>query len=274
MTEPSCSPLLSKGLSVADDPMEHLQTRAFVLKTVDYGERDVIVTLLGRDTGRFSAIARSAKTSKKRFAGGLTALRCLEANYTTRANRDLATLNEISILEDYAGIETSLEKISAASYATELVREMCREADEASQTFDLLQGFYDRVARLDYLPGLEILLRHFELCLLEIHGAAPSLSGCARCGLPAKDMDKLRLTRCGAGLVCTTCRHPGEAVGTIEVETLELLNYLRHLDGPTPNGLGLEPVFHQARRVVRHSIEQNITTPLRTMTMLESMGLG
>ncbi|MFU8803853.1 MAG: DNA repair protein RecO [Bradymonadaceae bacterium] len=254
--------------------MKHLQTRAFVLKTVDYGERDVIVTLLGRDTGRFSAIARSAKTSRKRFAGGLTTLRCLQANYTTRRNRDLATLNEINIIQDYAGIEGHLEKIAAASYATELVREMCREADEASATFDLLESFYDRVARLDFLPGLEVLLRHFELCLLELHGASPSLTHCARCGRSAREMDKLRLTRCGAGLVCSTCRHPGEAVGVIEPETLELLHYFRNLDGPTPTGLDLEPVYLQARRVVMHSIHQNLSHPLRSLAMLESLGLG
>jgi DNA repair protein RecO (recombination protein O) len=253
--------------------MQHHQTRAFVLKTVDYGERDVIVTLLGRDTGRFSAIARAAKSSRKRFAGGLAPMRCLQANFTTRPNRDLATLEEIAILTDFSGIETSLEKIAAASYATELVRELCREADDARATFDLLDGFYDRVARLEHLPALDTLLRHFELSLLEIHGAAPVLDHCARCGLEPEAMDRLRLTRCGAGLICADCRHPGEAVGTIEVETLSLLQYFRDLDSPMAVSLN-EHILFQARRVIRHSIEQHLNAPLRSQSMLESVGLA
>ena len=48
-----------------------LTTDAIVLGAVNYGEADRIVTLLGRGTGRLSALARSARKSQRRFAGGL-----------------------------------------------------------------------------------------------------------------------------------------------------------------------------------------------------------
>ena len=46
-------------------------TPAIVLRAVNYGEADRIVTLFGRDTGRLSALARGARKSQRRFAGGL-----------------------------------------------------------------------------------------------------------------------------------------------------------------------------------------------------------
>ena len=46
-------------------------TSAIVLRRVAYGEADLVVTLLGLDTGRVSALARAARKSSRRFAGGL-----------------------------------------------------------------------------------------------------------------------------------------------------------------------------------------------------------
>jgi DNA repair protein RecO (recombination protein O) len=48
-----------------------LSTPAIVLRAVNYGEADRVVTLFGRDIGRVSALARSARKSQRRFAGGL-----------------------------------------------------------------------------------------------------------------------------------------------------------------------------------------------------------
>ncbi|MBA2665355.1 MAG: DNA repair protein RecO [Bradymonadaceae bacterium] len=254
--------------------MKHLQTRAFVLRTVDYGERDTIVTLLGRDCGRFSAIARSAKTSRRRFGGGLQPLRCLQASYTTRPQRELATLTEVKVVVDYPGIETDLEKIALACYATELVREVCREGDEASATFDLLEDFYGHLSRESALAQAEVTLRHFELRLLEIHGAAPSLAGCARCGLSTQAGDKYMCSRVGDGLICSGCRHQGEAVGVLEPNALYLLRGYLTLEPLAAALLADASARMQARRVIEASLAQIIERELRSRAMLTTLGLA
>ena len=43
--------------------------RAVVLRTVDYGERDRVVTLLSRERGKLSAFARGGRSSQRRFGG-------------------------------------------------------------------------------------------------------------------------------------------------------------------------------------------------------------
>ena len=48
--------------------MEPVHTRALLLKQVDTGESDRVVTLLTEDLGKVSAIARGARRSRKRPA--------------------------------------------------------------------------------------------------------------------------------------------------------------------------------------------------------------
>ena len=51
--------------------MEAFDTPAVVVRVVDYGEADRIVTLLTRARGKLAAMARGARKSRRRFAGGV-----------------------------------------------------------------------------------------------------------------------------------------------------------------------------------------------------------
>ena len=82
----------------------------FVLQKVEYAERDIIATLFARDRGRFSAIAKNARGSKRRFGGGIQPMRLLRADYTLRSNSDLARLDSIDVREDFQGIEGDFGK--------------------------------------------------------------------------------------------------------------------------------------------------------------------
>ncbi|QDG52960.1 DNA repair protein RecO [Persicimonas caeni] len=251
---------------------EPRQTRAFVLRKVNYGENDLIVTLLGRDTGKFSAIARGARASRKRFGGGLQPMRCLDLSYTQKSSGNLAFLREIDVVEDFPALEGDFDRITIASYATELVREVSQEANPDVATFELLRAFYRQLCDSDDSTlALQAVLHHFELNLLELQGTLPSLDGCFRCGAPADTMDKIRCIRTGEGLVCNACRRPGEGVGVIQPATLELLHYF-HTPGPqAPRGLSEPAVVNQARRVVDASFEQMLDKPLKSRVMLETV---
>lgn len=255
--------------------MNHHQTHAFVLRTTDYGERDVIVTLLGRDTGRFSAIARSAKTSRRRFPGSLQPIRRLNASFTTRARNDLATLTDAQVITDYPGIELDLEKISLASYATELVRETCREGDEASEIFDLLEHLFSQLsANSATLEESQTLLCRFELHLLHALGAMPSLDGCARCGLAAESLQKFACSRLGEGLICHECRRLGEPIGILEANALHLLHAYLKNDTVSAGLLADKPAYLQARRVIDTSLGLIIEHDLKSRAMLTMLGLA
>ena len=51
--------------------MEQATSRAVVLRKVVYGEADLVLTLLSRDLGKLSALARGARSSRRRFGAAL-----------------------------------------------------------------------------------------------------------------------------------------------------------------------------------------------------------
>lgn len=252
----------------------NVHTHAFVLRTVAYGDSDVIVTLLGRTTGRVSAIARSARSSSQRFSGCLQPLRTIDATVSMRPNRDLGNLTAACVVHDYPGLETSYERITVASYVTELVRACTREGAEAEDVYDLLSSTYAHIATCEMLPEvLQAITLHFELKLLGINGAAPSLSGCHRCGSDLDALGKLRCSRTGEGLLCAACLQPQERYGVLDERTLAALRYLDQPQGAVPNGLVDDTIMAQARRVIDTSLERLIDTEIRSRAMFDSIFL-
>ncbi len=249
------------------------QTQAYVLRTVAFGERDVIITLYGKDHGRFSALARGARSSSRRFGGSLMPLRELHVDYTVRPGRDLSTLNEATVLRDFPGIETDYDKITIASYVTELVRATTREGMRGEDVYDLLGDVFDHIARSEPSPAMfQILVRHFELRLLQAVGAAPSLDGCYRCGREVEHMDKLRCSRDGEGLVCLGCAPQVSRFGILEPNTLNALAYLADPSGPAPEALTLHVVRQQIRRVLDSSLSRVLDdTPLKSRGLVDSL---
>lgn len=246
-------------------------TPAFVLRTIDYSDRDIIVSLLGPQTGRFSAIAKNARGSKRRFGGGIQPMRLIEATYTTSPSRNLARLDEIDIREDYPRIEADYTAIAVGSYATELVRELTVDDDPDPGLFELLRRFYRKLNDADPDPlVLEVALRHFQLAFFERLGSPPALDACFRCGRPVDDFAKIYAKRSGEGVVCPECVRTGEAVGVVAEPTLELLRYLRAPEGRPPEALRDSNVLAQARRLIDAVLERLLARPLRSREMLES----
>src|ERR1044071_6622489 len=98
-------------------------TPAVVLRTVDYGEADRVVTLLCRDGGKRSALARGARKSARRFGAGLALFGVGEATLTERVGSELATLDSFHAARGFARLTLDVAKVAHGGYACEVVRE-------------------------------------------------------------------------------------------------------------------------------------------------------
>jgi len=247
-------------------------TEALVLRTVEYGDRDLIATLFGRETGKFSAIAKNARGSKRRFGGGLQPMRLLEAHYSQKPSRTLAMLREIEVVDDFAAIESDYDKIAAGSYATDLLRNITAEADPAPALFEFVVRWFDRLAEADPSSGvIEVLVRHLQFRLLELLGSMPALEQCFRCGRGIEPMDKIRALRSGEGVVCGACRRTGEPIGVLYPGTLAVCRYLRRPDSDAPEALEDPRHLAQAGRLIEAAIRRLLDQPLKSRAMLDSV---
>ncbi len=187
--------------------VERWKLTGVVLRTVDYGESDRVVTLLSRERGKVSAFARGARASRRRFGGALEPFTLVAAEVRARTASDLLGLESTAVLRGHGGIRGDLARIACASYATEVARELVQDHEPHSELFDLLLEYLDL---LDRAPARPAALRAYELGALQAAGLAPRLDACARCGAGLDPSARaVRFDPGHGGALCTGCSASG-----------------------------------------------------------------
>ncbi len=240
-------------------------SQGVVLRTVDFGEKDQIVTLLLRGEGRRDAVAYGAKVSRKRFAGALDLFRRVEFTWTEGRPDTLPTLNEATVLEDFEGITRSFEKVTLAAYATEVTRELLRDGHDADESLDILLGYYRHTHASDNdTPRLEADLYSLLLHLLQAAGFGPSLDRCYITGAPVQAGQRFLFSRHGEGALAADARPFGQATLDTTPEALLALtrlsrSYLPPAADPPPKDLRL-----RLRPLIQTLIQAVIPRELRS----------
>ncbi|MGD9054578.1 MAG: DNA repair protein RecO [Desulfobacterales bacterium] len=159
--------------------MSDFSTPAILLRRLDYGDYDLILTFLSLQRGKISLIAKSAKKSTKRFAGTLELFSLIEVVGSTGKRRGLPVLKEATLKSPYSAIRNDIKKTAYASYWCELIYNWLEENQEQSQIYYLLKyvlGELDSGA----LTSAELSIL-FQMQLLYLSGHRPNLSECANC---------------------------------------------------------------------------------------------
>lgn len=190
--------------------MEDLTTRAFCLRTRAFGESDLIAIALTEDYGKVSGMARGAKRSRKRFAGGaLEPFHELEIRFARRPHTDLAFLHESKVLHSHHAIARNLDTYAWASYVSELTEVMVPERDPAPAVFALFAETMGAFAAADV--SVEPQAHRFIMGLLDGAGWGPDLERCGICGDPTTERTRPILDQRGSGVICS--RHVAERIG-------------------------------------------------------------
>ena len=196
-------------------------SKAFLLKKIEYGEYDAILTFFTEESGKLKAFARSAKKSKKRFGTSLDLLILINAHFSHPKKEDsLYILDSTSIIQMFANIRKDLHKIAAASYILELFYEMTAENVKNRNLFHFLYSFLtsldENALKLSHLPL-------YGIKFLRMIGLGPNFLECVICGKP-KSAGKWFFRSDKGGIVCSACptdERSGEFV--LSAETLNIL---------------------------------------------------
>jgi DNA repair protein RecO (recombination protein O) len=183
---------------------------ALLLRGVDYGDSDRIVTLLTRSFGKISCIARGARRSKKRFAGALEPLQLLHVELV-RGGGQLDTLARAEIARSYPRVLADLGRMAAGFAALELLRELVPELEVDPIAFDCALEFLGALDVEHVVP--ERLSLCFQVRLLSVLGFEPRLDQCGLCGKqPAPNQSASFDPQLGH-LVCRRCGGASERLG-------------------------------------------------------------
>jgi DNA repair protein RecO (recombination protein O) len=176
-------------------------TTALVVRSVPYGESDLVVTLLTEKEGKVSAIVRGARKGSRRVAGALEPMHTLTAVYEDKGT-ELVTLKEAQVTRARAGLMARLEALDAAGTALRWARHMFPPKTEEPAAFATL------IETLDALdaggdPNAELAIA--GLRLLSDVGWGLELERCIVCGAKCPEDAAAQLDPARGGIICRKC---------------------------------------------------------------------
>ena len=257
--------------------MALIETAAIVLRCIDYGESDRVVTLMTREVGCVGALARGARKSQRRFGGGLGLCTIGSAALRERSGSELFTLERFDVTASHPALALEVTRIAHAAYAAELVTKLCAPRQPEPAIFDLLS---DILGALDQHGEVTEWLRVFELSLLDRLGLAPVLEACAVCGredLSVGEVIDVRWNPEQGGVVCRGCGSTGRPMRPVVRLALARLalgrSRLSHRVEATltADGGPLDDVAKGCRDALGEVIAAHLSAPLRSLEFLAKM---
>ena len=214
--------------------MATFSTPAILLRRLDYGDHDLIITFITLDRGKITVIAKHAKKSKKRFSGILELFSGLHMVCTTGRGRGLPVLQEAVLEAPFPEIRTDIIKTAYASYWAELIARWLEEGQKQTALYYLLQHVLhalDASQRKGSLP-MEVLSVLFQMKFMKLSGHSPNLRECSVCRIGTDHMKRnpVVFDLSKGGVVCERCG--SEAPGGIRLAkgTIKQLLWLENQD--------------------------------------------
>ncbi len=210
--------------------MPLFKTDAIVVRSLNYGESDRIVTFFTRDFGKIKGIAKGARKSKKRFQNALGLFSYIRLSFFEREGMGLMRVDGCDILHPFTRIREDLKKIFFGNYYLELVNEMAGEREANQGAFDLILSF---LSGLDEREASEEQLRMFEIRMLSLFGYQPNMK---RCGFCKKSWDDLREAAAlffsieRGGLVCEQCSNGSNHLVPLSLGTARLIERVSQME--------------------------------------------
>jgi DNA repair protein RecO (recombination protein O) len=188
--------------------MPVFSTPAILLRRLDYGDFDVIITFFTLQRGKLTLIAKSAKKSARRFAGILELFSVLELVVSSGRGKGLPVLQEAVLKQPYSAIRADFRKTAYASYWAELIYNWM----EDNYQQDALYYLFEHVlSELDRGQAAEAALNIlFQMRFLSLSGHRPHLAACSLCHKELENIQqaKIILDLQRGGILCGSCSSP------------------------------------------------------------------
>jgi DNA repair protein RecO (recombination protein O) len=236
------------------------RTAAIVLLHKEMGEADRLLTLYTEQLGKVRAIAKGVRRLRSRKAGHLEPF--TYANLQLARGRDLMIVTQAETVNAYLPLRDDLEKVGQASYVIELVDRFTYDAEENSAIFRLI---VQTLERLQTSPDADLVLRYYEMRLLDYLGFRPELQNCTICNKTIQPEDQY-FSALHGGTLCPAC---GKGKAGARPISLDALRYLRHFQRSAYDQAQIAApsnAVHAELEIIMHHyltylLERNLNTP-------------
>ena len=234
------------------------RTPAVILKRMDLGEADRIVTLFSRDEGKIRAVAKGVRRTTSRAAGHLEPFTLSDVLFAV--GRELDVISQCDTLESFREIRESLELTTHAFYLTELVDLLTEDRSENRVVYDIL---VDSLHHLTRSTEARLVLVTFHLKLLDAIGYRPELRECVSCRIEIQP-ERNHFSALMGGVLCPACGPREPSARDIGTSALKLLRFVQLTHGQR-SVTAAPHICREAEALLRdyaeHIVERRLRSP-------------
>jgi len=242
------------------------QTEAIIIKKTKLGEADRILTLYTPDLGKIQAVARGVRRPRSKLAGHLEML--THSLVSLARGRNLDTIIGSQTINSFLPLKSDLQLTSYALYVTELVNQFTADHIENRPLFRLL---LETMQQLCQAGDNELVLRYFELHLLNEVGYRPQLQQCVACHQSLKPVINSFCPGAG-GMLCPDCRQSQPLAHPLSGNALKVLRLLQSSDYSTVSRLKMNPeLSRELETVMRNYLKYLLEREVRSAAWLDTL---
>ncbi len=199
------------------------KSRGLVLKQTAIGEADRVVTIFSPDFGKLRAVARGIRRPKSKLAGHLEPLTYVSVSISK--GRTLDVISDAQTLNNFRQIRESLPLVSGALYLSELTESFSTEQESNDNLFMLLLQCLQTLPLVD---DLSILIRWFEMRVLDLSGFKPEFYECVECRLTLERSD-YSFSSSSGGVLCNSCKiYSSDSLLPLTIATNKVLRHYQN----------------------------------------------
>nr|WP_280875113.1 MULTISPECIES: DNA repair protein RecO [unclassified Paenibacillus] len=241
------------------------RVQGIVIRSMDYGEGNKIITLFTREQGKMSVVARGAKKVKSRF--GSSAQLFTYGDYLFFKSSQLGTLNHAEIIEAFHKIREDLHKAAHASYLAELTDRMMGDQEGQPYLFDQLKASLQAIQEE---KDLQIIGHLYEMKMLMHAGYTPELENCVVCRENSSPAVAISVGM--GGVLCERCLLRDPAAVRLTPGAYKLLRLFVQMDARRLGQIDVKPQTKQLlKQIMRSYFDTHAGVKLKSRDFLDQM---
>ncbi|MFN2484964.1 MAG: DNA repair protein RecO [Candidatus Limnocylindria bacterium] len=245
------------------------KTQGIVLRSMDLGEADRVLTVLTPHTGKLRVIAKGVRRTRSRIGGGLDLFS--DVHLVMAVGRTFDVVTQTSLQDAHLPLRNDLLSTACAWYLVELADRFCEDRAESHAAFVLLAQALTALDAPRDAVDHDVVARWFELHLLEAMGFRPELTRCLECGATIEP-DGNFYSAVAGGILDAQCADAALAARPISADTLKFLRHLqRSALGDAIRVAAPSSVSREAERLSRDTVRTVLEREMRSIDFLDEV---
>ena len=241
------------------------RVEGIVVRSMDYGEGNKIITMCTKTHGKLGVLVRGAKKVRSRHAAA-TQLFTYGEYVFFRGMGHIGTLNACEIQQSFHPLREQLHLAAYASYAAELMDRGLQDEEAGGYIFEQFLAY---LHALQSGKDEQVTTHLFEMKICQLIGVAPVVDHCVVCGREE------RLTAFGwrlGGAICTSCQPREHSQYMSSLPVLKLIALFLKTDLRRLGNIDLKPATKlQLHQCMRGYMDTHVGIRCKSLHFIEQM---